>query len=114
MIAVNDVRETVLSFLRNSVSLDDFERWLVAKTWNMHLDSDPFAIDLVTDVELALSEYSSDHLTDEEFRIRLLDSINRVVVNVQLIDDFLIAPRALRRTANSFGSYQQVSVLVPA
>ena len=38
------------------VSMDDFEDWLVTHSWNMHLDSTPEAIELVSSIEFLLSE----------------------------------------------------------
>jgi hypothetical protein len=72
MISQADVNNQLRRFVEGAVSLDDFEDWLVAHSWNMHKDSDSEAQKLVGAVELALAEYSNDHisLSDLQFEFQ--------------------------------------------
>jgi hypothetical protein len=65
MITESQIRERLLAYLTRSSSLNEFEDWLVAASWNMHRDSDAAAQSLVGAIELRLAEYSNDHLDDD-------------------------------------------------
>jgi hypothetical protein len=88
MIAVADIRKELSRVIEDPGALDEFEDWLVAKSWNMHRDSDPIAQAMVSSIELRLAEHSDGHLPVdqmiEDFR-SLLDGF--VVVNVRLNAD---------------------------
>lgn len=64
MITESQIRERLFSYLTRRITLNDFEDWLVSQSWNMHLDSDDAAQQLVGAIELRLAEYSDDHLND--------------------------------------------------
>jgi len=72
MIAEHQIRQWLARFLHGEVSLDQFEDWLVGRSWNMHRDSDEAAQKLASAIELRLAEYSSGHLNDEQLRNELL------------------------------------------
>ena len=72
MIAELEIRKELSRFLTNEITLDDFEDWLISKSWNMHLDSSGEAQSLASEIELCLSEYSSGHLELEELRAELV------------------------------------------
>lgn len=71
MIAENSIREKLSRFLRNDISLDQFEDWLAQSSWNMHVDSDPSARKLASSIELRLAEHSSGHLDERALRDEL-------------------------------------------
>jgi hypothetical protein len=64
MIAESQIREKLGRFLSKEISLDQFEDWLVQRSWNMHKSSDEAAQKLASAIELRLAEYSSDHLDE--------------------------------------------------
>jgi hypothetical protein len=68
MIREGEVRAKLEELLSDELGLEDFEDWLVQRSWNMHLDSSAVAQDLVSAIELALAEHSSGHLSDEQLR----------------------------------------------
>ena len=68
MVRESEVREKLTAHLQGHMSLDDFDDWLVAHSWNMHQDSSPSAQELVSAIELSLFEHSSGHLSDAELR----------------------------------------------
>lgn len=88
MIAVAEIREQLGRVIADPSSLDAFEDWLVAKSWNMHCDSDPLAQAMVSSIELRLAEHSDGHLPLNQmigdFR-SLLDGF--VVLNIRLNAD---------------------------
>jgi len=47
-------------------SLDAFEDWFVARSWNIHQSGDQPSIDLVSEIELHLAEFSSGHWSEAE------------------------------------------------
>jgi hypothetical protein len=112
MLSESEVRKELISYLKSSVSLAEFENWLVSKSWNMHLDSDAAAIDLVSDIEMSLSEYSSSQLTLKQLRQRLSQLMSQVI-RADLSPTPAATPFSLRvRTANSAGPPH--SVVAPA
>ena len=99
MISQSDVRKKLIAYLKDSISLADFEDWLVSESWNMHTDSDQVAIDLVDDIELALSEYSNKYLTLQELNKRLWRAASQVVTIANL--DSVRSPYQVYKNANS-------------
>jgi len=94
MIAENAVRDRLLRFLQNQLSLEAFEAWLVSESWDMHRDSSPSAQNLVVAIELLLAERSSSELSDARFRNELASLANNIISSVE------IAPSAAQ-TVNS-------------
>lgn len=76
MIAENQIRQSLIRYLRNEISLDQFEDWLAQHSWNMHLDSDSASQKLAAAIELRLAEHSSDHLRECEMREELRALVN--------------------------------------
>ena len=66
MIIESQIRFWLARVITREVSLDAFEDWFVAQSWNMHEDSEEDAQRLVGAVELRLAEYSSGHLNEAE------------------------------------------------
>jgi hypothetical protein len=52
MINVPEIRDQVVRYLQNQITLSDLNDWLTQRSWNMHLDSPLDAQRLVADVEL--------------------------------------------------------------
>lgn len=102
MVSQANIRRQLISYIRNSISLADFEDWLVSHTSNMHLDSDQDTIDLVDDIELALSEYSESYLTIDELRDRLLESATNIVANVNMGAPVVITSNYRGATSRAF------------
>ncbi len=84
MISEAQIREHLASYLAGSESLDDFEDWLVATSWNMHRDSSEIAQHLVNEIELRLSEYSDGHLSDRALRRELSEILNNKSVDIDV------------------------------
>ncbi len=71
MITRTGIIEQLNLLLAEKVSLDNFEDWLVLRSWDMHRDISQEAQDLTWSIELNLSEYYSDHLDEDELRAEL-------------------------------------------
>lgn len=67
----NQIRQSLIRYLRNEFTLDQLEDWLAQHSWNMHLDSDLAAQKLASAIELRLAEHSSGHLGEFEMREEL-------------------------------------------
>jgi hypothetical protein len=80
VIAESHIREKLIRFLSNDISLDLFEDWLVQQSWNMHKDSNEAALRLASAIELRLAEYSSGHLSECGLR----DELRPFVTNYSL------------------------------
>jgi len=77
MLAHGELRNQLVRMLGNEVSLDDFEDWLVQRSWNIHQNSDLLAQRLAYAIELRLAEYSSGHLSNDELRKELLQLLKQ-------------------------------------
>lgn len=84
MITELEVKGELASLLTNELSLEDFDRWLVEKSWDMHLDSSIEAQELVGSIELSLAEYSNGHLSWEELKNALRPHVQSYSVRIQL------------------------------
>lgn len=71
MIQQHDVLNRLGDLLRGTETLRSFHSWLVGASWDMQVDSDRDAIELVGQVELAFAEYTSGHLLREGLLKRL-------------------------------------------
>lgn len=82
MIEESEVREKLAAVVRDQLSLEDFERWLMPESWSMHNDSSPGAVDLVSSIHILLSERDDGLLHESTLRgefSRLLDNVVRSV-----------------------------------
>jgi hypothetical protein len=77
-----EIRKKLVELLSGQLGLAEFEDWLVQRSWNMHRDSRPGAQDLVSAIELALSEHSSGHRSEAELFDRLLSLLVNVWVEL--------------------------------
>jgi len=98
MITQAEIRRNLIAYLRSAMSLADFEDWIVSHSWDMHSDSDQDSIDLVDDIELALSDFSDRHSDVAELRMRLFELVNHVVA-IYVEPNLSLPPK--HRSANS-------------
>ncbi len=82
MIAESQIREKLGRFLSGEMSLDQFEDWLVQRSWNMHQHSDESAQKLASAIELRLAEHSSGHLDGAALRDELRPFVTNYTVAV--------------------------------
>jgi hypothetical protein len=114
MVSDTEVRERLASFLRNELSLDEFEDWLVEHSWNMHRDSAPDVQDLVSSIELSLFEYSNGHRSEAELRSDLMSFLDHIVITLQITVERVVPRRLPRYGANLFQVDVAPLALLPA
>lgn len=73
MVNAPEIREQLARFLFGDATLERFEEWFVPETWDADKAGDAEAEDLTNEIDLAVSEYTSGHLSAEELRTRLAD-----------------------------------------
>lgn len=81
MIYERDVRAKIAAVLANEISIGDFARWIMSNSWNMHKDSSPDAVALVSDVHLLLAERDDFSRDDDGFRNGLSSLANNIIVS---------------------------------
>lgn len=76
MITVPEIREQLIDLLDsfNEDSVSQFEEWLASTSWNMHLDSDSSAQELVGNIQLRLAE-AEQHPDGKEWLKKQLRSL---------------------------------------
>lgn len=109
MIADYEIREKVAQYLTSRISLDQFEDWLVARSWNMHADSDRQSQKLASEIELRLAEYSSGHLTEQDLRRELVPYVTRYFITYGSYQPVLSSANDIIKAAGAF----QVAYLAP-
>jgi hypothetical protein len=80
MIEERDVKDRLAAVAERKLPLGEFGDWLEAASRNMHLDSSPAAIDLVSSIHLLFSEYEHGDLNESELRHELLALIGDLMV----------------------------------
>ena len=81
MIIEAELRSKIADALAGESSLDELYSWLMSRSWNMHRDSSPSAVDLAADVEHMFFELSDGVISEDVVRRRLSKLINEVVVS---------------------------------
>ena len=65
------IREKLVQYLVQELSIDEFEDWIVQHTWNVHQVDSGTVQDLASAIEARLAEYSGGHITEESLRNQL-------------------------------------------
>jgi hypothetical protein len=71
MVIAPEIRSRLADWLAGRQSLDEFEDWFVAATWDVHKSGDSEAEALTDEIELRLSEYTDGVLSPEDLRREL-------------------------------------------
>ena len=113
MIKDSEVRSQLIAMLQQRTSLDAFEDWIVARSWNMHRDSSSSVQGLVAAVELALSEHSNHHISAAQLVTELAALAENVQVSVRFsLSGVEAYPVPFSAASQSF--LRSASALVPA
>jgi hypothetical protein len=67
--------------LLSEISVDEFDEWFGAASWNMHKDSSIEAQKMAGRVELLLAEFDQGHLSEGELRGRFLGEVRYLVIS---------------------------------
>ena len=81
MIIESELREEMARAVGPASSLNDLYVWLMSRSWNMHKDSEPAAVELAAEVEALLLERSDGRLGDADVGRRIINLLNNVVVS---------------------------------
>jgi hypothetical protein len=76
MISALDIRSAIGDFLAEKHSLDQFEKWIVGRTWNLHKSGEVESQALAYAIELSLAEYHIGALTEQDLRVELRNIAN--------------------------------------
>jgi hypothetical protein len=117
MIQEAEVRNRLAALANGQLSLVDFERWLGPASRNMHADSSPEAIDLVSSIHLLLSERDHGDLSNDELRQELLTLVGTETGFVEVVLPIELAASVVRaRSASNAATFPEFSreVRVPA
>lgn len=78
MIIERELCVEIRRVLAGEIALNDLYRWLSARTWNMHKDSSPSAIDLACAVEVLFYERGDGDINALETKAQLADLLKRI------------------------------------
>ena len=71
MIYERDVRTKLAETVIGKISLEDFSDWILSSSWNMHKDSTPETVKLVSSIQLLFAEKDDNAYSETEFQRRL-------------------------------------------
>jgi hypothetical protein len=114
MIAEEEVRDKLAALASHELSVEEFAEWLEPASWNMHADSSPEAIDLVSSIHLLLSEYDHGDIDDPQLRKELSSLLDDVVIAVTIDTAASIVRRAPASKFGATGPRISWEVRVPA
>ena len=100
-----EIQKQIGRYLNSEISFDDFEDWFVAHSWNYHEAKNLIVLELVSEIELILAEFSSGHWTEDDLKERLRPFITTFTI------DYTSGSAVLIRTLS--GSSVSVSPLSP-
>ena len=72
MIKESEVQERLWGLSRGRLALKDFESWIADNSWNMHMDSSPEAVELVSTIHLLFSEFQHGDMSADDLRAELV------------------------------------------
>ena len=76
MITESQVQAKLGSLLVGTIDLEQFHEWLVAHSYDMHLDSSPEARRLVNSVYGPVHEYGDGLISEQELMTELVDLLS--------------------------------------
>lgn len=100
MIDEADVRNRLAEVASRGLSLGDFEEWIELNSWNMHADSSPEAVHLVSSIHLLLSEYGRGDRDESDILREFVALLDNVTLTLQITLDL----RVLRADRSSYGT----------
>lgn len=112
MVIEQELRSQIERAIRGDVSLSSLYEWLMARSWNMHHDSSPAAVELAAAVESLFVEQSNGVFDDNAVRNALSSLIGPVVYEVVVrIGVRQVSPISLPRASASLS--QMPEILIP-
>jgi len=93
MIIESELRDEMMRAVRGASSLNDLYDWLMSRSWNMHRDSAPAAVELAAEVEALLIERADGVLDSADVMRRIDGLLDRIVVSapVDVAEQLVVA-----------------------
>lgn len=111
MIIEQELREHMQRALSGSISLNELYDWLMDRSWNMHKDSLPAAVELAAEVEALFFKRSDGLIADPDVRSELSSLLNNIqeswVIGDELHSVVFAASPAVRMEFGHFSSSQK-------
>src|SRR5688572_20061753 len=82
MVIEKELRSEISRAVRGEVSLSDLYAWLMSRSWNMHRDSSPAAVELAAAVEALFFKQSDGLLDDATLRDALAALVGSMMYEV--------------------------------
>lgn len=115
MIIENELRSEIGRAVRGDVSLSELYAWLMARSWNMHRDSGPAAVELAACVEALFFDQSSGVIDDAALREALAALVRPVMYEVVVrIGVSQVSSINLPRGSASLARMPEILVPLPA
>jgi hypothetical protein len=120
MIIEQELREQMLRVLSGQMSLNDLYAWLMDRSWNMHKDSEPPAVELAAEVEALFFERSDGLILDSALLKKLRSLLNNISESWEVADDLKVVrplsrPMQLRPSFGRFSSsFKVIDAPVPS
>jgi hypothetical protein len=108
MVTESEIRDQLFLVLIRSKSLNDLQMWLASRAWNPAVDSPPKAALLAADVELLLSEFSEQIISENALLDRFRELTSFIVADM-IASTPVPVLRINRFTATNSPSYSLVS-----
>lgn len=89
MVSSSQIRAQLARFLNRDMDLDAFEDWFIQNTWNIHQSGSVASESLTFDIQESLSEFSSNHLAEDELRKELSGILHAGNKNVEIMENAL-------------------------
>ena len=84
MIREYDIKQKMAEAVRKEIPVQDFVRWIMSNSWNMHQDSSKSAVDLASEIHLLLDE-RDNFLVDDIAFLNELSTLNKSL-DIKVID----------------------------
>lgn len=91
MVSASQIKMELAVYLAGVISLDDFQDWVALRTWNVSNSGSKAAEVLTFAIEELMSEYTSEHIPENELRDELGRILRADTKNVQIA----YAPQAI-------------------
>lgn len=106
-----DIRRSLSRFIVGEISIEEFEDWFVAATWEVEKSGNINAIDLAREVDLRLAEFSNGHWSVDELRRKFRPFVETYSVELSIgTASTLYSPGTSARTVQN----QSVGILAGA
>jgi len=87
MINANEIREQLVAYVNEQTSFANFQTWLVDRSWDMHLDSEDDAQQLVHDLNESIFDYLDGYIDEVALKTQLTPYVQRYSAHIRFATD---------------------------